>query len=118
MKGARKYAELFETGRYGKLYLISGRHARGRTFSILVLPKNEPICCPPQATPNAVEVFGVINGQIGRDETYGWIHHGKWEQDFAALVSDRIDELAHQAQRVARIEISERERIEKLLAEY
>lgn len=113
MNGAREYAELFYTGQYERLYLVSGQHARGRTFHIYVLPKGE------EARPNgpgngprntnAVEVYGIISGQPGWTETYGWIHAGKWQEDFADLV------VSHRAKREA--EKQERERSEKAEAE-
>ena len=90
MKGAREYANLFETGQVGRLYLVSGEHARGKTFHIQVLPEGE------QAIPNgcnnlclntdAIEVYGIIGGQTGWTETYGWLHKGKWQEDFLTLV--------------------------------
>jgi hypothetical protein len=90
---SKEYAQLFETGQYGRLYLVSGEHARGRTFHIWVLPEGET------ARPNgrnnrplnadAVEVYGITEGQPGWTETYGWLHHGRWQQDFAALVDAR-----------------------------
>lgn len=92
MKGAREYAKLFQTGQYGRLYIVSGSHARGRTFRIYVLPEgiaakssgagNPPLNC------DAVEVYGIISGQAGRDEIYGWLHEGKWQEDFYKLVEE------------------------------
>jgi hypothetical protein len=126
MVGARQYAELFETGQYGKLYIVSGSHARGKTFHIFVLPEGE------QAIPNgsnnpplnkdAVEVYGVTEGQPGWTEKYGWLHHGKWEDDFAELVKQAIqkktaDEADQKACELRRQRI-ERDRIERLLAAY
>lgn len=74
MKGAREYSLLFETGQYGRLYITSGSHARGKTFHIQVLPKDE------LAIPNgdnnaclnedAVEVYGIIGGNPGWTEYY------------------------------------------------
>lgn len=90
MKGAREFAKLFETGQYGKLYITSGSHAMGRTFYIQTLPDGE------KAIPNgsnntcinknAVEVYGVTGGNQGRTEKYGWLHKGKWKDDFMVLV--------------------------------
>jgi hypothetical protein len=92
MKGANKYALLFSTGQYGKLYITSGDHARGLTFRIQVLPEGE------KAIPNgsgntcintsAVTVYGMISGQRGWTEVYGWKHKGKWVDDFEKLYQD------------------------------
>ena len=93
MQGAREYAKLIPTGQYGKLYCTSGTHARGRTFHIQVLPKGE------SAIPNgnnntcinvdAVEVYGIIGGNPGWSESYGWLHQGKWQGDFRDLLESR-----------------------------
>ncbi|MCE5224880.1 MAG: hypothetical protein LLG05_03380 [Porphyromonadaceae bacterium] len=102
MEGAREYSELFKTGQYGRLYITSGRHARGRTFHIQVLPKYE------KARPNgdtnmclnsdAVEVYGIIGGQPGWTEFYGWKHEGPWQYDFEQMVLKRKDEINKQLQ--------------------
>lgn len=100
MKGAREYAQLFTTGPDGRFYYVSGKHARGLTFHIQILPIDE------EAIPNgpnnlclnedAVEVYGVIGGQPGWTEVYGWLHRGPWEEDFERAVeevkAERFDE--------------------------
>lgn len=93
MQGAREYAQLFKTGQYGNLYLVSGSHARGHTFNIFVLPAG---CVAKPNGPNnpplnkdAVEVFGVTGGNPGWTEYYGWMHMGKWQDDFAKLVDSK-----------------------------
>jgi hypothetical protein len=89
---------MFSTGQYGRLYLVSGCHARGKTFRLYVLPEGEAaLSNGPSNGPlnaDAVEVYGVTGGHPGWTETYGWLHHGKWEQDFAALVKMRRAHLA------------------------
>src|ERR1700728_4345741 len=93
MKGAIEYANLFKTGQYGRLYITSGSHARGATFRIQVLPKGEKAI--PNGSQNtclnkeAIEVYGVISGQLGWTEVYGWLHYGKWQDDFHKLVDER-----------------------------
>ena len=98
MQGAREYAKLFETGQYGRLYIVSGGHTRGTTFHLYVLPigevaksngpNNPPIC------EDAVEVYGIIGGNPGWTETYGWLHMGKWTRDFETMVAVRQAEIA------------------------
>ena len=116
---------MFSTGQFGRLYFRSHYHARGKVFHIYVLPEGEP------AQPNgpngplnksAVEVYGITGGQPGWTETYGWLHRGAWEQDFAAQVELRRAEIeAHQAlvaQAKADGEAQEANRQAALLAAY
>lgn len=97
MNGASEYASLFTTGQYGKLYIVSGRHARGQTFHVYVLP--EGVEAKPNGTNNpplnedAVEVYGVLGGQRGWTEYYGWIYEGKWKEDFMKLVNEKKKEV-------------------------
>jgi hypothetical protein len=92
MQGADEYAQLFKTGQYGRFYIVSGEHARGRTFHMFVLPEGEPaVSNGPNNSclnENAVEVYGVTGGQRGWTETYGWLHEGKWVEDFLVLVEN------------------------------
>ena len=126
MKGARMFASLFETGQYGKLYLVSGEHARGKTFRIQVLPKGE------EAIPNgsnnlclnknAVTVYGEIGGHSGWTEYYGWLHNGPWENDLVELVSEvRIrneSKVLERLKRLASEEETEANRVAELLKAY
>lgn len=126
MEGAREYAELFTTGQYGKLYIVSGDHARGRTFRIQVLPAGE------KAIPNgesnlclnndAVLVYGERGGRLGWTEYYGWIHKGTWEADFERLVLNARTAKDHSDRRVTQQKLREvcdtSQREERLLSEY
>ena len=98
MQGAREYAVLFESGQYGRLYIASGKHARGRTFRIFVLPEGavttEKNHWNAPNVPDIVEVFGITSGQPGWTETYGWLHKGPWVEDFMALVEKRREQIA------------------------
>ena len=91
MKGAREFAVLFKTGQYGKLYITSGSHARGKTFRIQVLPEGQ--IARPNGDNNlclnleAVLVYGKVGGQPGWTEYYGWLHSGKWQEDFDVLAN-------------------------------
>lgn len=126
MKGAREYAQLFTTGQYGRLYIVSGDHARGRTFRLFVLPKDE-MAIPngsqnPPLNKDAVEVYGVVSGQPGWTEEYGWKRKGQWVHGFAELVAQRKAEkelkaeVDHQLGENRRAH--ENERIKGLLANY
>lgn len=126
MIGAREYAKLFKTGQYGKLYITSGSHARGNTFRISILPEGEKAISNGEGNNclnnDAVEVYGVISGHPGWTESYGWIHKGKWQEDFTRLL-----EIARAKERdneekatLAKIKYSqeEKERQDKLLNSY
>jgi len=120
VKGAREYARLFETGQYGRLYIVSGYHARGKTFHIFVLPDGEKaIPNGPNSPPlndDAVEVYGIIDGNPGWTESYGWLHQGRWQDDFQAMVKDAANNLrlkALEGEETRRIK-EEQERLRKL----
>jgi hypothetical protein len=125
MKGTEK-AHLFKTGQYGRLYITSGSHARGRTLRIQVLPEGE------KALPNgsgneclnknAVTVYDAISGQRGWTEVYGWLHEGKWQDDFRKLVVDAEKEIEYLEKKLAKTKLErekeEQEKISKLLNSY
>lgn len=122
MRGATEYAGLFTVEQIGRLYIVPGCHARGETLHIYVMPSEEPFRSVPWACADAVEVYGITGGQPGWTETYGWLHTGKWQDDFAALVVQR-----REAQERARIqrendkaasEAAHRERTSQLLKGY
>lgn len=100
MKGAAEYADVMnrEAVRYKKLYIEFSDHARGKTLHIWVLDSDtvqfrltsdvvelRSVHC----YPNAVEVYGVINGNPGWTEEYGWKIPGPWQKDFADFIADR-----------------------------
>ena len=122
MQGAREYARMFSSGQHGRLYLTSSEHARGKEFHVWVLPSEEKVAVLPWNVQGAVEVYGITGGQPGWTETYGWLHRGKWEQDFAALVEARLAEIAAVTERRERekadAEVAERQRKVSLLAAY
>lgn len=126
MKGAREYAELFPTGQYGRLYITSGTHARGRTFRIQVLPAGEKakgngemnMCL----NKDAVEVYGIVSGNPGWTEEYGWLHVGSWQEDFRKIYEAKKEEVTirHRKELRARQdrEFAENERVQDLLEKY
>lgn len=93
MKGAREFSDLLKTEQVGRLYIVAGRHARGQTLHIYVLPEGEVALpngpCNACLNSSAVEVYGVIAGQPGWTEEYGWLHFGPWMEDFQLLVKER-----------------------------
>jgi len=125
MKGANEYAKYIKTGQYGRLYCVAGEHARGSTFHVQVLPEGE------KAVPNysnmclnndAVEVYGIISGQPGWSEVYGWLHKGPWVKDLERLlVSCKLaeeDRIAKFKALSEEAELKKKERITELLATY
>ena len=120
MDGAREYSKLFETGQYGRLYIVSGSHARGSTFRIQVLPKDEKAIVNGSnnncLNEKAVEVYGIVSGQPGWTETYGWSYVGKWCEDFDKLVCEKVKEKQIEEEKNRFLEeASEQKRIEKAL---
>ena len=90
MNGAREYCKLFRKAQQiGRLYMIPSHHARGKTFRIYVLPEGEKVIenggINPPCNVDAVEVYGVIGGQRGWSESYGWLHRGPWQADFFSM---------------------------------
>jgi len=84
MKGAREYVPFLKDGVYGRLYVKTGRHARGYYLHVYVLKEGFD---ETQPLKGAVEVYGVINGEPGWSEEYGWLHHGPWKTDFELLIT-------------------------------
>jgi hypothetical protein len=126
MIGARRYAKLFKTGQYGRFYITSGSHARGLTFQIQLLPKD--VKAIPNGSLNtclnndAVEIYGILSGQPGWTEKYGWIHKGPWVDDFNKLVMEieikletaRLESEKHKSEK----DRTEEKRIKELLKDY
>jgi len=126
MKGAREYASLFKTGQHGRLYFVSSSHARGKTFRIYVLPEGEEAIpngdCNAPLNPNGVEVYGPVSGQCGWTENYGWIHNGKWVDDFNLIVEKRKADIKEKniirANEIAAKEVEAQDRVQALLRSY
>jgi hypothetical protein len=113
MKGARLYADAFRVSdQEGKLVWCIGSHARGKTFRLFVLPEGE-VADWRAGKHNAplnhakVEVYGVVSGNPGWTEEYGWLHEGKWQDDFMAIY---LRKLAEQADRERAYEQARAER--------
>lgn len=94
MQGAREYAQLFTTGQYGRLFICSSSHARGREFNMWVLPEGEEVPHGSYPSAHAVKVYGPVGGQLGWTEWYGWLHKGPWQEDFERLVTERRTAIA------------------------
>jgi len=126
MLGADEYAPYFTTGQYGRFYIVSSSHARGKTFRIFLLPQGETAIRNgddnPPSNKDSVEVYGVTGGEPGWTEVYGWLHEGRWQIDFQRLFAERkalINEhaAAIKKQRKEKAKAKE-EHINNLLSDY
>jgi len=89
MKGAREYSGLDLDGLYGRLYISTGEHARGKTMQVFVMPENIEYRDNNKPKLNdAVCVYDAVSGQRGWTETYGWTKEGKWQDDFKKIVDE------------------------------
>lgn len=92
MRGAAAFAKLFETGQYGRLYIVSGSRPHGPTFRLFVLPAgeqaalNDPYSAPLNS--HAVEVYDIDGASCG-DAPHDVVIDIGWQQDFASLVEAR-----------------------------
>lgn len=126
MIGAREYANLFTTGQYGRFYFVSGSHARGKTFHIYLLPEGEEAIPNrgdnPPLNKDCVEIYGIIGGNPGWTEVYGWLHEGKWQLDFERMVAEIKRILEDKKETNKRVlkqkKKEENERIRNLLSDY
>jgi hypothetical protein len=70
----------------------------------------------------AVEVYGVIGGQPGWTEYYGWLHNGPWIRDFVNILDKRRKirdtKKKEQEERIVLAKAQEEERIKNLLSKY
>lgn len=107
MNGARELGELFGCGEFasGKLLIHSGEHARGRYFHIYVLGDDG----------SKTEVYGILGGHPGWTEYYGWLHKGKWQDDFAEVCKRQKQAVEeHKAALIAKEEARQRDEKKKL----
>ena len=91
MEGADKYYNLFngKSEQIGRLFMQCSKHARGKCFEIFLLPEGVEIKGSIGSGKDNVEIYGMTSGQRGWTETYGWLHKGKWQDDFNAIVAQK-----------------------------
>ena len=104
MNGAHEFSALFGEGEFthGKLLLVSGCHARGNYFHVYI--------SNPDGT--KTEVYGILGGHPGWTECYGWLHHGKWQEDFAAVCEEQKNAVERQQIKL-KVEKESKERAEQ-----
>mgnify|MGYP001601647952 FL=1 len=114
MNGARELGKLFGQGEFrsGKLLIVSGKHARGRYFHIYTVGDDG----------SKTEVYGILGGQPGWTEYYGWLHKGKWQDDFFEVCKRQQQAVEkHRAELMAEKEArrrAEEEKVRNALAAY
>jgi len=121
---AKEFCSLFETGQYGRFYVVSNWDS-GPVFRVQVLPEGE--MAKPNGKPNlclnhnAVLVYGEIVDEAGKKKS-GWIHQGKWVDDFIAKANAKAEQIREKEEREAKAkeerEFSEQQRIAYLLSKY
>ena len=98
MKGADEYYDLFrgESEQIGRLYFQLHTHARGKCFEVFLLPKGVDREADKGKLyggyPPMVELYGVISGQRGWTECYGWLREGPWVEDFDKIMDLKREE--------------------------
>ncbi len=55
---------------------VTSSHARGKCFEIYLIDNTN--ITDEELKQNAFEVYGIISGQLGWTEEYGWKYEGKW----------------------------------------
>ena len=123
MKGADDYCDVFKSGeQFGRLYVYPSSHARGRTFAIYLLPEGAVVDDRPWCIKDHVEVYGMVSGQRGWTESYGWIHRGEWVSDFEKILADRIAQIeksnAERKKTVEQQEVEAEDKLSSLLNSY
>lgn len=116
-----KYARLFKTGQYDRLYILSLNYGYiHKGLDIYVLPKDRiaiiDFINKPPINENIVKVYGVV------DNKHDWLHKGKWCEDFNKLVEQKQQEHSEKTkerERMFKTKIeAEQKKIKKLLAAY
>ena len=85
MKGSKPGKFFKHEEKIGKLFIKKTRHTVGNTLQIFVLPSEDA----DYTHPDAVEGYGIISGNKGWDEVYGWIHQGPWVTVFEKIFESR-----------------------------
>lgn len=92
MRCAAGFAKLFESGQYGRFYIVSASRARGAMFRLFVLPLGQRAApsgpCDAPLNRDAVEVYELVD-DAANAVSGGPLSEGNWRQDFASLVEAR-----------------------------
>jgi hypothetical protein len=124
MQGANEYYDLFsgESQQIGRLFLQLHTHARGKCFEIFLLPEGVDIKGDRISGRDNVEIYGMTGGQRGWSERYGWLHTGKWQEDFYAIVkqkkAEREDSKKQHKEEIEAQDLKNKENVNGLLSTY
>lgn len=61
---------------YNNFIFVTSSHARGKCFNIFLV--EDINMSDEELKTSAFKVYGVVGGQRGWTEEYGWTHKGKW----------------------------------------
>lgn len=75
---------------HGNLIFVTSTHARGECFHMYIVNTHDN---DEEIKKNAIEVYGVISGNSGWTEEYGWLHRGKWVDYVLKYFADIKDQL-------------------------
>ena len=125
MKGAGKYyypiSRCYEElgfEKIGSAYYINhllfkfGEHARGKTLEIYLIEDEEVLRILGLYSTKKVEVYGMIDGQRGWSERYGWKLKGKWV-DFCNNIMEKAVEMYEERCRDTVSKMTEKEKKRK-----
>jgi len=114
MKGAREYFDIiydavlgyygdltksgFKEYRHGNFIFTLGQHARGKTFCIDVYDPSKPF-----NGDNRLNVYGMVDGDRGWTESYGWLIDGPWKDEFELYIESLKAEAARREDERERI---------------
>lgn len=141
MTGARKYAipifstyeqlgleKLYDKSVHGCIYYGNhtvfefDQHARGRTLNIYIIKNEDVLRDNGLYYCDSLKVYGMVSGQCGWDEKYGWIVEGIWCKyinnilETSLFLYEQNKEKAEAEERQRKIE--KREKIENRAKEF
>jgi hypothetical protein len=79
---------------YYKFIFVTSSHARGKNFHIYLVEDNK--LSDDMLKEKAFEVYGILGGQNGWTEYYGWLHEGNWVKyviDYFKRLKNEIEEV-------------------------
>lgn len=68
-----------------------GEHARGRTLDIYIIKDEDDLRKNGLYDCDRLKVYGMISGQCGWDEKYGWIIEGNWCEYINGILKKSIE---------------------------
>lgn len=78
---------------YRNVVFVLGAHTEGLTFNIYITDSN-----------SVLKVYGMTKGTYGRNEGYGWLHRGNWDN----FLIQYLDELKRQIRAAKKARLKDR----------